>query len=211
MRLTTPPPMRPSGGRITSPPPMLPRPLVRPRFYGLRGTRPTRPAHQFAGFGSTATPIYDTGMRGFLKWAQREYPAQLYQQIAARVQQQVPQAFSGYMLGGWRKFAKIGALGDSTVDTSDAANSTPSSASWSDQVSQIIGTVTGAYVSASQAANQQAIVQYQLQQAQAGKAPANISLSSAGITFGSTTAMSLGGIVLIGALAFLGLRAAKVI
>jgi hypothetical protein len=92
--------------------------------------------------GSSAPPINDTGMRGFLKWAQREYPAQVYQQIAGQIQQRIPQAFSSYMLGGWRKFSRLAGLADGTtgtVDTSDAANSTPSDINWGNTISEIIG------------------------------------------------------------------------
>lgn len=213
--LTTPPPTLPNRGRITTPPPMRPGTVRRNRFYGLgrTSTSPMRAGRQFAGFGA-AQPISDTGMKGFLKWAKQQYPAAIYQQIATQIQQQIPQAFSTYMLGGWRKYAKMNGLADGTtgtVDTSDAANSTPSSPSWSDEISQIIGTATGAFVNIAQAQNQQAIVQAQLQQAQAGKAPLPISLSSSGITFGSTTGMTLGGLLLLGGLGYFVLKAAKVI
>ncbi len=217
--LTTPPPMpRPGFRPITRPPQMHPIPIRRPRFYGLASTRLTRPARQFKGLGdvgSTEAPISDTGMRGFLKWAQREYPPQIYQQVANAIQEHIPQAFSGYMLGGWRKFARLNGLADGTtgtVDTADAANSTPSSADWANMISQIIGTSTGAYLNVAQQQNQNAIVQTQLQQAQAGNRPLNVSLGQSGITFGSSTAgLTMGGIVIIGLLGYFGLKAAKVI
>ena len=176
-----------------------------------------RPAGQYAGLGdvgSSAPPINDTGMRGFLKWAQREYPAQVYQQIAGQIQQRIPQAFSSYMLGGWRKFSRLAGLADGTtgtVDTSDAANSTPSDINWGNTISEIIGTATGAYLNVSQQQNQNAIVQTQLQQAQAGKAPLNVSLGSSGITFGTTAGLTVGSLALLGGLAFLVLKATKVI
>jgi hypothetical protein len=153
-------------------------------------------------------------MKGFLKWIQREYPPEIYQQIANRIQTQFPQAFASYMLGGWRKYAKLNGLADGTtgtVDTSDAANSTASNPSWSDQISEIIGTITGAYVSATQAQNQQAIVQQQLAQAQAGRRPLNVSLGASGITFGSAATWSIGSIVLIAGVGYLALRALKVL
>jgi len=217
--LTTPPRMpQPGQQRITSPPAPQPIAIRKNRFYGMGSTRPMRPAGQFAGLGdvgSSAPPISDTGMRGFLKWAQREYPAPVYQQIATRIQQQIPQAFSSYMLGGWRKFAKLGGLADGTtgtVDTSDAANSTASDINWGNTISQIIGTATGGYLAVSQQDNQNAIVQAQLQQAQAGKAPLNVSLGSSGITFASSAAgMTLGGLLLVGGIGLLVLKAAKVI
>lgn len=162
-------------------------------------------------FGDIAAPISDTGMRGFLKWAQREYPANLYQQIAGAIQQQLPQAFSGYMLGGWRKFARLQGLGDAstpTVDTADAANSTAIDPSWGALISQIIGTGTAAYLDVAQQQNQQAIIASQLQAAQNGKAPLPISLSSSGITFG-TAGMTAGTLLLLLGGGYLALRMLK--
>jgi hypothetical protein len=63
----------------------------------------------------------------------------------------------------------------------------------------------------SQQQNQNAIVQTQLQQAQAGKAPLNVSLGSSGITFGTTAGLTVGSLALLGGLAFLVLKATKVI
>jgi hypothetical protein len=191
------------------------RPIaIRPPRFG--STRPARAARRFAGLGdvgSSAQAISDTGMRGFLKWAKREYPAAIYQQIANGVQQQIPQAFSSYMLGGWRKFARLSlnGLGDTSVDTSDAANSGASDINWGTTISQIIGTATGAYLDVQQQQNQNAIVQTQLQQAQAGKPPLNVSLGSSGISFGTTTGLSAGGLLIIAGLGFLALKATKVI
>lgn len=198
---------------LTTPPPMRPNILRKPRLYGLSSTRTSRAAQRFAGFGDAAT-ITDTGLRGFLKWVRQEYPPAIYQKIASQIQQQIPQAFSGYMLGGWRKLARLNGLADATsgtVDTADAANSTAASPSWSDMISQIIGTATGAYLNVAQQQNQNAIVTAQLQAAQAGNRPLPVSLSSNGITFGSTTAMSIGSIALLGGLGFLALKAFKVI
>lgn len=153
-----------------------------------------------------AAQIMDTGLRGFLKWARQEYPPDIYQQIAAQVQQAIPQGFSGYMLGGWRKIARAqgfaDASGTATVDTADAANSTPASPSWADSISQIIGTLTAARLDIQQQQQQQQIINTQLQQAQNGAKPFPISLSSAGITFGSD-ASSIGTGAVLGGLAFL--------
>jgi len=199
--------------------PMMPAagasPRVSPPAVGILPIRPAfAPVRRLSGLGdvaSSAPKITDTGMRGFLKWAKREYPANIYQQIAGQIQQKFPQAFSSYMLGGWRKFAKLGGLGDATVDTSDAANSTASDINWGADISQIIGTATGAYLNVSQQQNQNAIVQAQLQQAAAGKAPLNVSLGSSGITFGTTAGLTAGGLLLIGGLGLLALKALKVI
>jgi hypothetical protein len=167
-------------------------------------TRWLRPHNQFQGLGSAAAPmITDTGMRGFLKWARREYPAKVYQAIAGRIQQQIPSAFSGYMLGGWRNLARLNGFADTspTIDTADAANSTPNAPSWSDQISQIIGTATGAYLNITQQQQQQQILNAQLQAAQNGRAPLPISLGSNGVTFTSAGQLTATEILLgIGAL-----------
>lgn len=160
----------------------------------------------------TAT-ISDTGMRGFLKWARQEYPAPIYQKIAQGIQTRIPRAFDGYMLGGWRQTAQRTGLADAstaTVDTADAANSTPGSPAWGDLISQIIGTATGAYLDVQQQQQQQKVIDAQLQNMQNGKPPAPISLSQAGITFGSAgTAVS--GVLVFGVLAFLGAKALGII
>lgn len=207
-RQVTPPSFQPGMSARVNPPAARAQPLRRPfapvrRLSGLAD----------AAVPSTAPAIPDTGMRGFLKWVRREYPADVYQQIATQIQQRFPQAFSSYMLGGWRKFARLGALGDgsSTVDTADAANSTPSDATWSAEISQMIGTATGAFLNVSQQENQNAIVQAQLQQAAAGKNPLNVSLGSSGITFGSTAGLTAGGLLLIAGIGLLIAKAAKVI
>lgn len=217
-RKVTTTPFMPAPGRMptATPPRMQPIAIRRPRFYGISGTGGTRycrPGRQFAGLGdvgSSEPAITDTGMRGFLKWAKREYPAEIYQQIAAGIQERLPQAFSGYMLGGWRKYARMGGLGDTTVDTSDAANSTASDVNWANDISQIIGTATGAYLNVSQQQNQNSIVQAQLQQAAAAKAPLNVSLGSSGITFG-TAGMTAGGVLALLGLGFVALKAFKVL
>lgn len=160
-----------------------------------------------------ATQITDTGMRGFLKWARREYPAAIYQKIAADIQARIPQAFSGYMLGGWRNTARLNGLSDgstATVDTADAANSTPGSPSWGDMISQIIGTATGAYLNIEQQQQQQQIINTQLQQVQNGKPPAAISLTQAGISFGQA-GTSVSKVIVIGFAAYLAAKVFGVI
>jgi len=153
--------------------------------------------------------ITDTGMRGFLKWAQEQYPPAIYQRIAGDIQKRIPQAFSGYMLGGWRHTARLSGFADTaaTVDTADAANSTPASPSWSDMISQIIGTATGAYLSVEQQRQQQQIIDSQLQQAQNGGKPLPVSLTSAGITFGGPQGATIGTIAVVGVLGFFAAKA----
>ncbi len=177
-------------------------------------TRPTRAANQF-GSAATAAPITDTGMRGFLKWARQQYPAAIYQQIAAGIQRAIPQAFSGYMLGGWRDTAKFAGFADNsgtaTVDTADAANSTPISPSWVDTISQLVGTATGAYLDIAQQQNQNAILNTQLTAIQNGRAPYPISLGSNGVTFSAAGQTSLTTLLLWLGGGYLVLKLAKVI
>lgn len=149
--------------------------------------------------------VMDTGMRGFLKWARQEYPPAIYQQIASGIQRALPQAFSGYMLGGWRRFARFGDAATPAVDTSDAADSTAIDPSWGNTIAQIIGTATGAYLDIQQQQNQQAIIHQQLNNAANGKPPLAVSLSSNGITFG-TAGLSAGALLIGGGLLFLAFR-----
>jgi hypothetical protein len=169
----------------------------------------------FGDIAAAATPITDTGMRGLLKWIRQQYPAAVYQQIAAGIQQRIPQAFSGYMLGGWRNTAKLNGFADSsgtaTVDTADAANSTPISPSWVDTISQLVGTATGAYLDVSQQQNQNAILNAQLTAIQNGRAPLPISLGSNGITFSAAGQTSITTLLLWLGGGYLVLKAAKVI
>jgi len=161
---------------------------------------------------SNTGAISDTGMRGFLKWARQEYPAAIYQKIAQGIHQALPQAFNGYMLGGWRNQAKRSGFADAapTVDTADAANSSAIDPTWSNIISNLIGTATGAYLDIKQQQQQQQVLDSQLQAAQAGKSPLPISLSSNGITFGQAS-MGAGGLLIAGVLGFLALKAFGVI
>lgn len=159
------------------------------------------------------TTITETGMRGFLKWAREQYPEPIYQKIAQGIQQRIPQAFSGYMLGGWRTTARKTGFADAstpTVDTADAANTTAGSPDWGAIISQVIGTATGAYLDVQQQRQNQAIVQTQVQQIQNGKPPAPISLSQAGITFGSA-GTTVSTVLVVGLLAYLGAKALRII
>lgn len=157
--------------------------------------------------------ISDTGMRGFLKWAKREYPTAIYQKIAQDIHQALPQAFNGYMLGGWRAQAKRSGFADATptVDTADAANSTAIDPTWSNIINNLIGTATGAYLDIRQQQQQQQVINAQLQNAQAGKSPLPISLSSNGITFGQQAGIGAAGVLVAGVLGFFALKAFGVI
>lgn len=63
-----------------------------------------------------ATQITDTGIRGFLKWFQQQQPA-IYKAIAPKLPKMVPQAFSGYMNGGWKYMHRVGLGQFDTTDT----------------------------------------------------------------------------------------------
>lgn len=176
-------------------------------------TRPARAARQF-GDATAAAPISDTGMRGFLKWARQQYPPAIYQQLATGIQQRFPQAFSGYMLGGWRYTAKLSGFADSgtaTVDTADAANSTPISPSWVNGISQLVGDATAAYLDVTQQQNQTAILNAQLTAIQNGRAPLPISLGANGVTFTAAGQTSLTTLLLWLGGGYLVLKAARVI
>jgi hypothetical protein len=189
--------------------------LLRPNAQWRMPLGSTRPARAAAAYRLGSVPIVDTGMRGLLKWMRQEYPPAIYQQIAAGIQQAIPQAFSGYMLGGWRDTAKLSGFADSsggaTVDTADAANSTPISPSWVDTISQLVGTATGAYLDVEQQKNQNAVLNAQLTAIQNGRAPLPISLGASGISFTAAGQTSIGTVLLWGGLIFVGLKLAKVI
>jgi hypothetical protein len=65
---------------------------------------------------SAATPIIDTGMRGFLKWFAQQQP-EIYKVVAPQISAAAPQAFSDYHAGGW-KFA--GMSRDEIIDRENA-------------------------------------------------------------------------------------------
>jgi len=178
------------------------------------GTAVRRPAVQFGDAGGPTPPISDTGMRGFLKWVRQQYPPAVYQQIANGIHQRIPQAFSGYMLGGWRntaKFAGFADTGTATVDTADAANSTPISPSWVDTISQLVGTATGAYLDVSQQQNQNAILNAQLTAIQNGRAPLPISLGANGVTFTAAGQTNISTLLIWAGIGFVVLKATKLI
>lgn len=188
--------------------------LLRPNAQWPMPFGSTRPARAAAAYRSllgsadAAAPISDTGMRGLLKWMRQQYPPAIYQQIAAGIQQAIPQAFSGYMLGGWRNTAKLSGFADSsgtaTVDTADAANSTPISPSWVDTISQLVGTATGVYLDVEQQKNQNALIQTQLTQIQNGRSPLPLSLGANGVVFNSSAqASGLVSVLIIAGLGFL--------
>jgi hypothetical protein len=157
--------------------------------------------------------ITSTGPKGFLTWFKREQPA-IYAQIAPALQQKYPQAFSGYMSGGWR----FHSLADDspTVDTSDAANTGAVATDIANGISQVIGTASAAYLNYEQQQQQNAIVNAQLENAVLGRPPLNVSLTGNGVpqvSFAATTAgqFSLGTALLWGVGLYAGAKLLKVI
>lgn len=144
-----------------------------------------------------------TGAQGFLKWLQQFQPA-VYARIAPELPRKAPQLFSDFEAAGGVAGAAargMAGLSDSstdlglqpidlsavdtmvapTVDVADAANAGPvdsSSASW---LSSLINGVSSAFMTVSQAQTQQQIVAAQLQRAQAGLPPLNITPGAAGV------------------------------
>lgn len=173
--------------------------------------------------------IKETGVNGFLKWLQTVQPG-IYKQVAPKISQQVPEAFSDYHAGGWRTaglsnsqaVAKLNGLGDSfdisapsfdssvlgaapTVDVSDAANSGGSSSSITDTIGGIVKGISSLYLTKQQADIQQQVVNTQLQRAALGLPPLPTSLSNLGVpqvSVGLTT--GTGGALMIGGLALVG-------
>jgi hypothetical protein len=143
-------------------------------------------------------PITDTGVKGFLKWLQREQPG-IYARAAPQIVKLVPQAFSRSMgrLGTYRTARSIvlasqdrwasgmGDLGDDTslqpIDVSAAAGSTsvPSvdvtdaanSGATSGGVADVIGNIVSG-ISSLYLTQQQSNLQNQIVQAQLANAAA---------------------------------------
>lgn len=188
---------------------------------------------------STAPPIKSTGIKGFLKWYQREQP-EVYKVIAPKIPVVAPQAFGAYIASRVRATRTLGNLAQSrarrqtrllvsglgqddseidltggystnpdlTVNTSTLTDSgsanpvdltalqssltlpdvsdtaTASAGTTTTQTSGIanlIAGVTGLFVSQQQAQTASQITALQLQRAQAGLAPLNISMGANGI------------------------------
>lgn len=144
-----------------------------------------------------------TGIKGFLKWLQQFQPA-VYAQIAPELPRKAPQLFSdfeaaGGTLGAYQR--GLSGLGDDTtgliapidisgatdatsipsVDVADAANSGTTDSSSTSWLSSLINGVSSAYMTVSQAQTQQSIVNAQLQRAQAGLPPLNVSTTGSGV------------------------------
>jgi len=159
--------------------------------------------------GSTKPEIADTGLKGFLKWLQREQPA-IYRKVAPVVAQQKPQAFSDYNQSMAQRMAMrrgratmLGRMGDSedgittitfdpnsldvgdsttnALDVSDAANSGTGSSSLTSWLTGLVGAASQLYLTKSQLDTAQQVTNLQLQRAQQGLPPLNIDMTKLGV------------------------------
>lgn len=182
-------------------------------------------------------PVTATGTKGFLQWLQQFQPA-VYAKIAPELPRKAPQLFSQFEAAGGlgaymqRRSLALAGLGDATTDASmglqpidltaidqsqlpdvaTAADSTPPDTSSTSWLSSLINGVSSAFLTVNQAQQQSAIVNAQLQRAQAGLPPLTVTPGAAGIPliststiFGlSTTTVLIGGALLVGAYFLLG-------
>jgi hypothetical protein len=154
----------------------------------------------------TQQAISDTGLKGFLLWLKQDQPA-VYKATAAKIAQTVPRGFSGFngslkmtrRLAAANRSMRLRGLGDCCgglttvgicsalaspnicIDTSCAANSGTTCSSSLTGIANIINSVTGAALSASQQASYNQILQQQLARANSGLPPLTVSSSASGI------------------------------
>lgn len=157
--------------------------------------------------GSVKPEIADTGLKGYLKWLQREQPA-VYGRIANIVAAKQPQAFSDYnqslaqrmsMRQGRRSMAglgddtglvdlsfdpsgiDVGSSADQAIDVSDAANSGSGSSSLTSWLTALVGGASQLYLTKSQLDTANKVTNLQLQRAQMGLPPLNIDMTKMGV------------------------------
>ena len=141
--------------------------------------------------------IYDTGIRGYLKWLKHDQPG-LYALAAPKIAALLPQAFSdfeqskalGYLCGGDTTGAAVGDsyyYGDvvetfdpgvssgTTPDVSSVANVGTASPTTSNTISNIIAGISQAWLAKTQADTVTKVNDIQIQRAQAGLPPLDIS------------------------------------
>jgi hypothetical protein len=201
---------------------------------------------------SSAPPITSTGVRGFLKWYQREQP-EVYQVIAPKLPVVAPAVFGAYISSRVRATRRLGSLADArarrrthlmvsglgqdddddtgyilnpdlTINTStltdsgsanpvditslvqsttlpDISDTASSSAGTTTTNTSAIGSliagVTGLFVSQQQAQTAQQITALQLQRAQAGLSPLNISMGANGVPTITGIASNPGALLLL--------------
>lgn len=159
--------------------------------------------------------IQETGIRGYLKWLQQDQPG-IYQRIAPQLAQQVPEAFSDYeqsramgtLMGlndtgvsfdttGWMTETPAQAAG---LEVSSAANQGASSSGIVSTIANLVGAAGQIFLAKSQVDTLKQVNQIQLQRAQLGQPPLDMSTYRLGVpqvNFGlSSSAMTGGGIAL---------------
>lgn len=166
--------------------------------------------------------ITATGLRGFLQWLQADQPA-IYAATAKQIAKAVPRGFSGFngsvlqtrRLRAGNRSMRLRGFGDCCgvqsvgicaalttpsicFDTSCAANTGTSSAVDLTGIANIINSVSGAALSASEASSYNSMVQSQLARAQQGLAPLTLTSGAAGIrTIASSLTSGTGGTILL--------------
>jgi hypothetical protein len=156
----------------------------------------------------TVQAIGATGLKGFLQWLQQDQPA-IYAATATKIAKAVPKGFSGFngsakttrRLAAGRRSMQLrgyGSLGccaiqsvgtcaatsctpNFNIDTSCAANSGATCASSLTGVADIISSVAGAALDASEASTYNSLVQTQLNRASTGLSPLQLSSTTAGV------------------------------
>jgi hypothetical protein len=186
----------------------------------------------------TMQPITATGTQGFLQWLAQFQPA-VYTKIAPELPRKAPQLFSQFEASGGlgaymqRQRLALAGLSDAATDASSiglqpidltaidqsqlpdvasAANPTPPDTSSAGWLSSLINGVSSAFLTVNQAQQQSAIVNAQLQRAQAGLPPLTVTTSAAGLPLISsstifglpTSTVLIGGALLIGGYLLLG-------
>jgi hypothetical protein len=135
--------------------------------------------------------IQDTGIRGYLKWLQRDQPG-IYKAIAPQIAQYAPEAFSDYeqsqamgsLMGlgdGLTTFFGTDSSPDPSTDVASAANSGASSPSITSMISNLVGAASQAYLAKTQVDNLKAINNIQLQRAQMNLSPLDTSSLTLGV------------------------------
>lgn len=171
---------------------------------------------------TSAQPITDTGIQGFLKWLQspQGQPA-IYAKIAPELPRKAPQLFSEFEANGGLgayQMRTLEGLGQTDtlapvnvtaqlmpqVDVADAANTTPTDPSSTSWLSSLINGVSSAYLTYNQAQQQNSIINAQLQRAQQGLPPLNISTGSYGVPTISTSLLSNPAVLIGGGLLLFG-------
>ena len=159
---------------------------------------------------SAKPEISETGLKGYLKWLQREQPA-VYRKVAPVIAAKQPAAFSDYnqslaqrmnMRRGRLSLRGLGDDSDDTgitsitfdpndlsltsqasnaIDVSDAANSGTGSSSLTSWLTALVGGASQLYLTKSQLDTAQQVTNLQLQRAQAGLPPLNIDMTKMGV------------------------------